>query len=67
MKRDPARALHLRAEYEGIESGWHMNKEQWNSVYLESDVPGEMIRGLVRHACDRVVAGLPARKPPRDD
>lgn len=62
LKCDPERALELRASYEGIEPGWHMSKIHWNSVYLASDVPAELIRELVRHSYDLVVASLPAAK-----
>lgn len=62
LKCDPERALELRASYEGIEPGWHMNKTSWNSVYLASDVPGDLIRELVDHSYELVVESLPAAK-----
>lgn len=64
LKCDPVRALELRATYEGVEPGWHMNKKSWNSVYLESDVPADLVRELVRHSYDLVVDSLPAGKRP---
>jgi len=32
----------LRREYPDIVPGYYMNKEHWNSVYLEGDVPDEV-------------------------
>lgn len=64
LKCDPERALELRASYEGIEPGWHMNKASWNSVYLASDVPAQLIRELVDHSYALIVQSLPKGKRP---
>jgi predicted DNA-binding protein (MmcQ/YjbR family) len=64
LKCDPERAVVLRSDYEGIEPGWHMNKTHWNTVQLNSDVPGDLVRELVDHSYDLVVASLPKAKRP---
>ena len=46
LKCEPMEANLLRQAYKGIQPGYHMNKEHWNSVYLCSDVPEELIRQL---------------------
>lgn len=61
LKCDPARAVELREQYAGIRPGYHMNKRHWNTVDLQGDVPGGLIRQLVDHSYDLVVAGLPKR------
>lgn len=33
---------------------WHMNKEHWPDVRLESDVPDSVIRSLIRDGYDTV-------------
>lgn len=58
LKCDPERAMELRAEYEAIRPGYHMNKVHWNSVYLDGDAPNELIRELIDHSYDLVVATL---------
>lgn len=58
LKCDPERAVELREEYEGIIPGYHMNKKHWNTVYLAKDVPGALIRELIVHSWERVVAGM---------
>jgi predicted DNA-binding protein (MmcQ/YjbR family) len=47
LKCEPLRAYLLREAYAGVEPGYHMNKRHWNSVFLESDVPGFEIRNMV--------------------
>ncbi|WP_300728109.1 MmcQ/YjbR family DNA-binding protein [uncultured Rikenella sp.] len=61
VKCGEERGEELRARYEGIRPGYHMNKRYWISVHFESDVPEETIRDLVRESYERVVAGLPKR------
>jgi predicted DNA-binding protein (MmcQ/YjbR family) len=59
LKCNPEWALELREEYEGINPGWHMNKNLWNTVALNSaDVPDELAIKLINHSYDEVVKGL---------
>jgi predicted DNA-binding protein (MmcQ/YjbR family) len=58
LKCDPERALDLREQHHGIKPGYHMNKKLWNSVYLESDVPDELIYKLIDHSYELIVASL---------
>lgn len=58
LKCDPERAVELREEYDGvILPGYHMSKTHWNTLYLEN-LPPNLIRELVDHSYDLVVAGL---------
>lgn len=59
LKCDPERALELREEYDGIGTGPYLDKKHWNSVRLDGDVPGALVRELVDHSYDLVVAKLP--------
>ncbi len=47
LKCSPPEAALLRASFEGIQPGYHMNKDHWISVYLKSDVPSDIIKKLV--------------------
>lgn len=58
LKCDPERALNLRETYDGsIIPGYHMNKANWNTIYLEQ-VPEKLIRELIDHSYDLIVASL---------
>jgi len=61
LKCDPERAVELREQYAGVRLGYHMNKRHWNTVELQADVPGDLLRQLVDHSYELVVAGLPKR------
>ena len=59
LKCPPEKTEELRACYDGIRPGWHMNKKYWNSVYFDSDVPEKTILEMVRLSYDTVIAKLP--------
>ncbi len=61
LKCDPERAVELRDEHKGIKPGWHMNKRHWNTVMLDGTVPPKLIRELVEHSYELVVAALPRK------
>ena len=65
LKCDPERAIELRAQYESIQPGYHMNKAQWNSVYFTGGLPRDLVLELIDHSYDLVVQGL--KKKDRED
>lgn len=61
LKCDPERAVELRAQYDGIIPGYHMNKQHWNTVDVNGDVPQKLILQLVDHSYELVRASLPKK------
>ncbi|MFD0893117.1 MmcQ/YjbR family DNA-binding protein [Luteolibacter ambystomatis] len=62
LKCDPERAEELRDEYESVIPGYHMNKRHWNTVILNGALPSKLVRELIDHSYDLVVASLPKKK-----
>lgn len=63
LKCDPIYALELRSLYDGVTSGYHMNKKHWNTVVVEkSDVDEESTKELIDHSFDLVFGKLPKKK-----
>lgn len=58
LKCDPDEALELRAQYEGVKPGYHMNKKHWNSVYFNKDVPVKHFKEMIVNSYDLVAKGL---------
>ncbi|ALM48822.1 MmcQ-like protein [Flavobacterium psychrophilum] len=58
LKCDPEKALELRAEYDGIEPGYHMSKVHWNTIAVNSDVPAKLLRELIDHSYELVFKSL---------
>ena len=61
LKCDPERALELRDRYEDIVPGYHMNKRHWNTINLGGRVPTALVRELIEHSYQLVVASLPKK------
>lgn len=62
LKSTPEASEQLRAEYDGIRPGYHMNHKHWISVSFNEDVPDDMILSLVDEAYHTVLASLPKRE-----
>ncbi|MES2484523.1 MAG: MmcQ/YjbR family DNA-binding protein [Bacteroidota bacterium] len=58
LKCDPEHALELRAEYEGINPGFHMSKTHWNTITINSDVPVKLLLELITHSYGLVFGSL---------
>lgn len=58
LKCNPERAVELRDQYPAIQPGYHMNKQHWNSVYVDGTLPDALIYELVDHSYDLVAASL---------
>ena len=59
LKCNPEYAQELRAEYDSIEPGFHMNKKHWNTVRIyKLECPPKFIFELIDHSYDMVISGL---------
>ena len=59
LKCDPDYAREIRAEYESIYPGFHMNKKHWNTLDIyKQELPLKLIFELIDHSYDMVVKGL---------
>ena len=61
LKCEPELAVSLRASYDAIRPGYHLNKRHWNTVTLDGSLPDKLVRDLVEDSYDLVVGGLPKR------
>jgi predicted DNA-binding protein (MmcQ/YjbR family) len=59
LKCDPERAQELRAEYDGIQPGYHMSKKHWNTISINEEVPDTLVKELIDHSYELVFSSLP--------
>lgn len=52
----------LRSIYEEIRPGYHMNKENWNTVYLDGSLKEEFIKELIDVSYNLVYRSLTKKK-----
>lgn len=61
LKCDPERAIELREQHDSILPGYHMNKKHWNTVLLDGSLGDKLVKELILHSYQLVVAGLPKK------
>ncbi len=47
VKLDPVFGELMRSQYEDIVPGYYMNKEHWNSLYLDGNVPEYVLKDML--------------------
>ncbi len=47
LKCEPMHGAFLREQYSDIVSGYYMNKEHWNSVCLDGEVPEDVLKSMI--------------------
>ncbi|MCL2843490.1 MAG: MmcQ/YjbR family DNA-binding protein [Oscillospiraceae bacterium] len=58
LKLEPVFGDLLRQQYEHIVPGYYMNKMHWNSLYLEGDVPDDVVQTMIRESHRLVLQSL---------
>lgn len=64
LKCDPVRSEFLRRTYKGVYPAWHMNKEHWNTVEVNSVPKGELF-AMIAHSFELTAPKIPKAKPMR--
>jgi predicted DNA-binding protein (MmcQ/YjbR family) len=54
VKCEPALGEALRADYEAVEPGWHLNKRHWLTITVGGDLPDRQVRDLIEDSYDLV-------------
>jgi predicted DNA-binding protein (MmcQ/YjbR family) len=54
LKCDPKLSEILRAKFETVHEGYHLNKKHWNTIILTGQLPWDEVQGLIRHSYDLV-------------
>lgn len=61
-KFDPEQVKEMQSRYKDAFPAWHMNKEHWLGIWLESDVPDYVIKSLIQDGYSLIVKHLPNKK-----
>jgi predicted DNA-binding protein (MmcQ/YjbR family) len=61
LKCEPEKAVALREQYESVTPGYHMNKNHWNTIDIEGNIPEKVIREWITDSYNLVVRGLPKK------
>lgn len=61
LKCEPMFGQLMRQQNENIVAGYYMNKEHWNSVYLDRDVDDNIIKEMIDMSYDLIFSNLPKK------
>jgi predicted DNA-binding protein (MmcQ/YjbR family) len=59
LKCEPALAAALRETHPAVIPGYHLNKQHWNTVFLDGSLPDATVRDMIEDSYDIVVSKLP--------
>lgn len=62
LKLDPPEGDFLRRQYEDIIPGYYMNKQHWNSVKADGNVPDDLLKDMLNKSYQLVLGGLTKKK-----
>lgn len=57
LKCDPKLSEVLRAKYDTVMPGYHLNKQYWNTIVLSGQMPWNEVQDLIRHSYQLVSSG----------
>lgn len=60
-KCDPEQAIILREQFPFVQPGYHMNKQYWNTIAIDSPINDFQIRSWIDHSYEEVVKKLPQK------
>jgi len=58
LKLEPTFGYNLRGQYADIIPGYYMNKEHWNSLYLDGNVPDDVVQMMVKESHQLIFKSL---------
>ncbi len=62
LKCDPEKAIELRERYSCVLPGYHMNKQQWNTILVDGSVPNQLILDWIDNSYRLIVEKLPKKQ-----
>lgn len=61
LKCNPELAIELRERYPAVQPGYHMNKNHWNTVFIDGSVSDKQVCEWIDHSYNLVVSQLPKK------
>ena len=58
LKCNPDKGIALRAEFEAVTPGYHMNKTHWNTIHFNADVSDKMMCELINDSYTLIFKSL---------
>lgn len=61
VKCNPERAIELREQYTEVQPGFHMNKANWNTVFMDGTLTRKQLCEMIDHSYNLILNNLPKK------
>lgn len=61
VKCNPERAIELRELYTEVQPGFHMNKANWNTVFMDGTLTRKQLCEMIDHSYNLILNNLPKK------
>lgn len=61
LKCDPEKAIELRERYPAVTPGYHLNKQQWNTIFIDGTVSDDLLKEWIDDSYWLIVEKLPKK------
>ena len=58
LKCDPEKAVELREQFPSVVPGYHMNKQHWNTIFIDGSINDSLLKEWIDHSYLLVVKSL---------
>jgi len=62
LKCNPNKAIELREKYSFINPGYHMSKNHWNTIDINSEVSDSFLKEQIDHSYEQVISNMSKKK-----
>jgi predicted DNA-binding protein (MmcQ/YjbR family) len=62
LKCEPEKAIELREHFSSVLPGYHMNKQQWNTVMIDGSISDRLLKEWIDDSYKLIVAKLPKKE-----
>lgn len=61
VKCDPELAIELRERFKSVKEGYHLNKQQWNTIYIDGSIDELLIYNWIDDSYRLIIEKMPKR------
>lgn len=61
LKCDPEKAIELRERHPAVGPGYHLHKQQWNTISIDGSIESSLLKNWIDDSYDLIVAKMPKK------
>lgn len=61
LKCDPEKAMSLRERYPAVKPGYHLHKQQWNTIDIDGSIESKLLREWIDDSYNLIIEKMPKK------